>query len=65
LSQISPEELEEIILQNDKVLEACVFGISDPPGGGHIPKGLVVLKENWRHCDQKTIADEIESFVHG
>ena len=42
--RISPTEVEEILLQNEKVLTAAVIGIPDPVIGQWV-KGFVVFKE--------------------
>jgi len=57
-NHISPAELEEHLLQHPSVAEACVFGVKDPDGGDHIPKAIVVLKQE---CTAS--AEEIRDFV--
>lgn len=58
ITQISPAEIEEIIIQHPAVLEASVFGIADVDGGDHIPRALVVPKSG-----QTITPEEIRSFT--
>ena len=43
-SQISPSEIEDVLMSHPLVAEACVIGITSPDGLGYTPKGFVVLK---------------------
>jgi len=46
LFQVSPTEIENIILQHEDVCEAAVVGINDPDGGDTIPKAFVKLRKH-------------------
>ncbi len=56
-NRVSAKEIEERILENDKVLEAAVVGVSDDVLGEAI-KAVVVLKEG-----QKATAREIQDYI--
>ncbi len=55
-NRVSAKEVEERILENEKVLEAAVFGIEDKLLGEAI-KAIIVLKDN-----QAADAREIQTF---
>lgn len=57
--QISPAEIEEIILHHPSVEEAVVVGVVDPDGGDRIPRAFVVLKQD----SQNEAPDVIRTFV--
>jgi len=59
-NHISPAEIEAVILRHPAVAEVSVFGISDPNGGDHIPRAIVVLKKGF----EGTTKEEIESFTN-
>ncbi len=60
VQQISPAELEEIILRHDAVKEACCFGIHDTEGGDRIPRMVVTLKPE----SGSVSAAELQTFVN-
>lgn len=43
MSQISPSEIENVMLRHPAVAEAIVIGVNDPDGGGSVARGFVVL----------------------
>jgi acyl-coenzyme A synthetase/AMP-(fatty) acid ligase len=55
---MTPDELEDILLQHEAVAEACVFGIEHELGA--TPRAVVVLRP-----DKTASAEEIQAFVDG
>lgn len=55
--QVPPAELENILRDHEKVLEAAVFGI-DHETSGEVPRALVVLRPG-----QKATEEEIYNYV--
>ncbi|VDN27123.1 unnamed protein product [Cylicostephanus goldi] len=57
--QVSPSELEDVILTHPSVKEVAVIGI-DHPESGQVPKALVVLEDG---ADQQSISLKIKALV--
>jgi long-chain acyl-CoA synthetase len=51
---VYPREVEEVIYQHPKVMEAAVLGIKDPVRG-EVPKAFIHLKEGMAMMDQEMI----------
>lgn len=61
--QISPSEIESVILKHPAVAQVCVIGVDDPDGGDKIPRAWVILKAEFsKTCG---ILDEIKNFANG
>lgn len=59
-SQISPSEIENLLIQHESVKAVCVVGISDPVAGD-LPAAAIIQKE-----DVATLSEsEIEQMVAG
>jgi 4-coumarate--CoA ligase len=61
--QISPAEIEEIVLHHPAVEEAVVVGVHDPSGGDRIPRAFVVLKAGAEGACPDQIRDFVDSRV--
>jgi len=51
---VYPREVEEVIYQHPKVMEAAVMGIKDPVRG-EVPKAFICLKDGQEMTDQEMI----------
>ncbi|AGL02043.1 class I adenylate-forming enzyme family protein [Desulfoscipio gibsoniae] len=51
---VYPREVEEVIYQHPKVMEAAVLGVKDPVRG-EVPKAFIRLKDNEEMTDQELI----------
>jgi long-chain acyl-CoA synthetase len=51
---VYPREIEEVLYQNHKIIEAAVIGIPDIHKG-EVPKAFVVLKEGENSTEQEII----------
>ncbi|KAF2674023.1 AMP-binding enzyme [Microthyrium microscopicum] len=60
--QVSPVEIEAVLLQHPDIQDVAVIGISEENGMGEIPKAFVVLKSG---CDYQPELRDIQKFVHG
>ena len=60
--QISPSDIESVILQHEAVAQVCVVGVDDPNGGDKIPRAWVVL--NKEKAANHTL-DDIKNFANG
>ena len=58
---ISPTEVEEAILKNEKVLDCAVVGLPHDQLG-EIPGAFVILKEGYK-LDEKNIIDECKKII--
>lgn len=56
-SQVSPTELENLLLENCSIADAAVVGVPDHLAG-ELPRAFVVLKEG-KEISEKEIYDEI------
>ena len=56
--QVSPAELESVLLRHPDVIDAAVVGVKDE-AVGDLPRGLVVVREPLNNTDH------IAAFVNG
>jgi long-chain acyl-CoA synthetase len=56
---VYPREIEEVIFENPKVLEAAVIGIPDPEAGENI-KAIIVLKPEYKG---KVTEEEMKNWI--
>src|SRR5258705_6769528 len=61
--QISPVELEGVIMKHPEVTEACVIGIPDPDGGDSIPRAYVTTKEG-STLDEDALKEYVRGDYH-
>ncbi|XP_028027375.1 probable 4-coumarate--CoA ligase 1 [Bombyx mandarina] len=65
-NQVSPTEVENVILERPEVADVAVVGIPDPLAG-ELPKAFVVLKSNHKLTEKEvydTVAQKLTKYKH-
>jgi 4-coumarate--CoA ligase len=63
-NQISPPELEAVLLEHPKVSDAGVCGIIDQKTDNEVPAAVIILSADVSEAQMKNILEEIEQFVN-
>ncbi|XP_035702466.1 probable 4-coumarate--CoA ligase 3 [Folsomia candida] len=66
-NHISPTDIENIINDHPAVGEVCVVGVSDPDGGGYIPRAFCVILPDFQCSEQEVLEfanSRLPNFKH-